>query len=623
MNRRSFLSLILLLILSLSAAWPEAGLSVDVIVGWNGVVRAGKYAPLIVGLENPGKKIACTVSLDTSTGSELRGTLLTRTYSQPVSLAARSQKRLFFTFPVSTISRSITVRVNSPAGEVYRKDVAVGEMAVSQRLVVGVSSELSLDFLSDMVDGVRVVYPHMENLPESWVGYDGIDAVVVHDTAFQNLRGPQTAALEQWIFSGGILVVSGGPSALQLKSAGLDRLLPVEVTGLVPRSGISSLGRLLGVPTPPKGNMILAASRLTSGTVLAEEDGIPILAVRRIGQGYVRFLAFDCAQPPVTEWQGNPALWRLIIGDNGRHAADRIEQNPAVDPWLKNILGMRPFSFPQAVMVLGLLSVYLAAAAPFLNRQVSKRVRSPARAVILLVVAVAVSVSGWLLFDRILFHGNAFILTASTAESVSGDGLARVTEKIGLFTSSGRVFDLSTPLPNLVIEDTIPSRSIRSASTLKIVTGDGTRVEDLRLGRFSSRLLTLDTLVEMDVRVSLSQYLNYRIVSISNGSRYDLSGSFLSIGGMLYPLGDIPAGVQLRRALLPAGNLESRREEGGTTAVTDPLRLAFWEQVKAGFHADMPTLFAWLERPLIPMTASSGMPVGAGPSLNLVGVYAE
>jgi hypothetical protein len=199
---RALALFITLIILSAPVAVSaQSGLSMDVALGWNGVVRAERYTPVIVSLENSGRKISCTVKLDVVSGSEIRGTQSVLTLAQDASIPARSRKRLFFVFPMPVAYRPLGVRVISGDKEILTQSIDLGGAMISDKLIVAVSSELSMDFLSSLMQGVRVVYPHVENLPESWAGYDGVDTVVFHDSAFQSLRSAQVAALTQWVFS--------------------------------------------------------------------------------------------------------------------------------------------------------------------------------------------------------------------------------------------------------------------------------------------------------------------------------------------------------------------------------------------------------------------------------------
>lgn len=614
---------LLFLLSALPSAWPQAGISLDVTLGWNGVLRADRYAPLIVSLGNAGKKTSCVVSVDLVTGSEARGNNFTRTFTQSASLGARSRKRFFFSVPVPSSFRPIVVRVDAGGAEVARRLIDMADTISVDRLVVAVSSDLSLDFLSDVQPGLRVVYPHVENLPESWAGYDGVEAVFVHDTAFQNLRPSQVAALRQWVFSGGTLIFSGGLPALQLESSGLGGLLPVEVIGLAARKRLPSLAKLPGAPAVPRGDIILAVSRLTAGKALLEEDGIPLVASRPLGRGRVRFLAFDCTVPPLSGWQGNGALWRFISGGLNSPLSSRGGQGPIDDAWLKGFLDSPSYSFPSGYTLAAFLAAYILLVVPLASRRVAGKAKPHARAVLLCACAVAASVTGWLMFDRLLFHGEVLI-DASVAQGISADGLARVTQKVGLYSAAGGAFELAVPSPSALLDENDVSREKLYTRGFTAEIADGTLVKNVRLPRFGARLFCFDAVVELGVKASLSEDKSgSRVLAVTNGSSRDLKGAFLFLDGASYPVGNVPAGGRMTRAMDTAKG--AARGNGGKADVVQsgPERLAFWNLVKADLPREKPLFIAWLDESLLPVKAVRNSSAVSGESLHMLSVEVQ
>ncbi len=583
----------------------------DVAVGWNGVLRAGRYAPLIVSLENPGKKIECVVSVEVKTGSELRETVFTSTHSQAVVLPARAGKRLFFTLPFSSATLPLAVTVVSGGAKLLEQEVDVGSMIVEEKLVVGISSELSLDFLSETIGGVRVVYPHIENLPDGWAGYDAVDVIVIHDTAFQNLRAAQVSALEKWVFSGGVLVFSGGPPALQFPASGLKRLLPVEVTDLVQKGSIRSIAAAAGARAPLTGEMIVARSRPGSAAVLAEEDGIPILVERGLGKGFIRWLAFDCTQRPAVSWSGNAALWKRLSAGAGQRPEEAVvgENEPVDEPWFKGMVGDPSLTFPSGTTLFLTLALYFLAIVGLDLKRKRGGMAPYTRAALLTLTAAAAGVSMWILFRGVLFRDN-FMVEASVAETVSGDGLARITEKVGIFSAGGGEFGISTPENAVTCVDVVPQHKGPTTRNLSVETGNGTRFSSIRLGRVGSRLIALTSMTGMSVRASISPD---RTLTVSNSSPQAMMGSFLRYKSVLYPVGDIPPG---RSVELPFSASGAAGDDGAV--VREPGRLAFYRTVRDGFDREKTFLFAWLDSSPLALSDLRGENPFQGRSVNLL-----
>ncbi|HYW83605.1 MAG TPA: hypothetical protein VFB30_10140, partial [Spirochaetia bacterium] len=151
------------------------------------MVREGCYAPLLVSAENTGSRLQVTVRVEVTWGG-LRGAVVQRSFTRHAFLPGGATRRIPFVVPILRGARSLKVAVSSNGLEVARQEVDLRALATSDRLVAGISSELSLDMVSALSGPdapVRLVYPRVDDLPESWAGYDSVDMVVVHDTAFQ------------------------------------------------------------------------------------------------------------------------------------------------------------------------------------------------------------------------------------------------------------------------------------------------------------------------------------------------------------------------------------------------------------------------------------------------------
>ncbi len=286
------------------AAAQAAGapVSIDTIAGWSGMLKAGRWSPLVVTITNAGPAVEAELAVTVTAGSAMLGNDTTRAARMGVQLPARSHRRFSLAMPVSLDMRTAVVTLSAAATattgvmELGRQELALRDSIVTDRILVAVASELSLDYLAAgdppteaavaaAPVATRLVYPHPEILPDSRAGWDAVDAVVFRDASFNRLRPAQVEALEQWVVAGGTLVISGGVPALDLAAEGMAALCPVEVTGIVERAGLPSLASLVPGP-PPRARIVVAASRPRPLTrVLAAEDGIPVVAVRRLGAG--------------------------------------------------------------------------------------------------------------------------------------------------------------------------------------------------------------------------------------------------------------------------------------------------------------------------------------------------
>ena len=555
-------------------------------------MRTGRWAPFVVTVDNRGPALQATVSLEVFRGSELRGTLASRRFERDVQLPARSRRRFSFAAPIETVPRPAVARVSTADGEeereLARAEVPLARIATGGRIVVAVSSEIALDFLGQ--EGVRVVYPHAENLPESWVGWSGVDLVVVRDTAFHRLAPAQATALERWVRAGGTIVFTGGTTALQLASSGLAGLVPVEVTGLVERAGLPSLGRLAG-----------SAAR-AGAEVLAAEGGLPLVAVRPTGAGRSAWIAFDPADRAFASWPGRPALWRLVAGEAAAlPAEDEGWREPLDDPWIAPLAAHARVSFPSHARLAVFLAAFLlpSLALLLLPRRLVPRLGPRLRALLLLLLAAGASAAGWFAFNRWLFRGDDFLLEAARVKA--GDGTALLSRRLAVCSPSGGSFELSVGPSDSRVEDVTATTRDRPPGSLAIGLTEAATVRGQAPRRFQSRLVVADAVIPFALSAVLAREGDGARLTVENGTGTTIRDAFLVRGAAILPLGDLEPGPALIHPVPAPGGSGAR---GSAVAIADAGRRAFWERESPVIGRSGPVLVGWLDEP--PMAARLG-----------------
>ena len=566
-----------------------------------------------MSVENTGARLQALVRVEVTWGG-LRGAVTQRSFTREAFLPGGATRRIPFVIPIPRGARSLKIAVSANGVEVSHQEVDLRALATSDRLVAGISSELSLDMVSALSGPdapVRLVYPRVDDLPESWAGYDSVDMVVVHDTAFQQLRAAQAAALEGWVVTGGSLVFTGGTDALQLGAAGLGRLLPVQITGLREREDLPSLAAFLGRPRGPRGRMVIAESKVTTGVALSSQDGVPTVVKRRLGRGAVWFTAFDPTLAPLDSWEGSLALWRRLSESDRQPALGAFAGSAVDDPWIKPLLGNPPLGFPGSLAALAFAGGYLLLLLPLLSARVSRRLRARLRATLLLCVAAAAGCAGWLMFNRELFRSDARILDAARVEVGSGDGMAYVTEKIGLFGVQAGSIELHLSTADVAVDEAvrigIPARTGSPPDPGFVIdTGRETTIRRISFGRFGSRLLVLNAVIPMPLEASVSGSPGSLVLSFSNGSARPLRRCFLVHAGRGYLVGDVAPAETITRTFAPADGLLMSDPGARLRVAGDARQAAFLDQSAAEAGAGRPPSFegadllaGWVDDPMI------------------------
>jgi hypothetical protein len=605
--------------------FAESTLQTDVLVGFNGQAREDRFAPIIVSIANAGTRTTVDVRLEVSWGSSLRARQDSRVFTRESVLGGGATRRLSFLVPLPSDVRSLDLIVSSRGVELTRQRVDLRAQVTRDRIVAVIASELALDSiagLSDAAGDVRVVYPRIDDLPDAWAAWDGVDMVVVHDTYFQQLRAAQVSALERWVVTGGTVVVTGGAAGLQHAEAGLGRLLPVRVTGLTTRAALPSVARLAGVPRAPRGGIVLSDSRMTAGRLRAADGDLPLVVERRLGRGAVWFVAFDPARAPFSGWEGMLPLWRLMASRDRQATLLAEPRAPLDDPWWRVMIGSPALAIPSVLIALACAGLYCALLVPLLGGRFLRGMRSGLRIALLLAIPLLACGGSWIVFDRLYFRANPRFVDASLVELHSGDSLAMVTEKIGIVTARAGVVAISTGARDLPVDE-LSLRPAPSAARntppagFAVMLGDEMRIQGVAVGRYGSRLLVLRDVVPMPITARATRAGSTLSVTLANASARALLGCFLWTGGRGYPLGEVPPNGVVSRSFEPGDSLETH----DARVVTDPTRAALWHIMAPSVNGSV--IAGWLDGSPLPLDFDGGAPVKGLPPLSLVLVETE
>ena len=168
------------------------------------------------------------------------------------------------------------------------------------------------------------------DLPEEWLGYEGINVMVLPTSQRQplaSLRGSQLAAIQHWVQMGGRLVLCVGSRGGEVFSDahGLARFAPGRFVGPLPLANVSALETFAGASQPlqvsaaggPHPQLVMSLLAEVQGRVDLQDIGpkgpLPMIVRQAFGFGQVVFVAFDLDQPPFSMWRGRPRLVARLL----------------------------------------------------------------------------------------------------------------------------------------------------------------------------------------------------------------------------------------------------------------------------------------------------------------------
>ena len=214
-------------------------------------------------------------------------------------------------------------------------------MSADERLVVCLGRSTALDDVVGRTGVAELVAAKLSNvgdLPTRAIGYDGVDAVLLSADRldrYSNLTaaGSQTAALVDWLQSGGRLtIVAGNDAGLIFALPAFQRLAAIQVAEPVTLPRTDRLESFAGndktianVPVAER----LRVPRATGefGVVDLREGDLPLIARRAVGLGILTISFVDLEHPQLKGWRGRGAVLAraMRLGPMRDAASDRPE----------------------------------------------------------------------------------------------------------------------------------------------------------------------------------------------------------------------------------------------------------------------------------------------------------
>ncbi len=599
-----FFLAILLFLFAGSALFAAADLQIDVLVGFNGRFKPGHWTPVQVALSNRGSEIEGKIQIDVVTGSEHRGDLNSIRYEKALLLPKNSSKRYSFVLPLQDSYRPFKVSISSRGGIILEHEVDLRGADIPERIVLGLSRELSLDFLSLLsgpsvqpgdTNRIRVLYPRVEYLPEKWSGYDGIGAVVFHNTAL-NLKESQVEALDLWVAAGGTLVISGGVHFSAAGSSVLRSLMPVEAAGWDEIEHLTSLEKHFGSRIAAHETSIVTLSRPVTGEVLVEQDTIPLIVSEKRGKGRIFFLAFDYASHPIQSWPGKYSLWRYLLNQRDSHPYGEGTS------LLTSALSVPIKVFPSHLILLGITAGYL-----FLLWRLTRGIhnfKNAARIIIVIALASVISVSSYYAFNTRLLREDLLFMDITLLRSTSGSGYGELRKDIAFASTHRKNYSAAFTNDTLVLDPA-------SADGMTVIEGRELTVKNIMVDRWRSRRIRLECLLPFPSEGGIFREDGLIKMRVKNTSPWTIQDSIIFYRGIPYYIGAFRPGEEISEDFRIYRNVDSLKEELKVESYYQPedykseVKLSIlnsllehpdWDILH---REDTVVLMGWIEEPLI------------------------
>ena len=310
----------------------KEAITIEMAAGFNGVFEAETWVPFIFFIETKNEPFLAEMKISIPYGSIYNNETAEYSIIQTFYLSPGSRERIKTVLPVQRAGR-ISVEIKREGVVLYKREFPLYPRNPGGKKILVLSRNPSLDFIHGLNhssgEALSALYAHPEFLPETPIGYSGLDTVVLHNVNLINLSAVQIKALTEWIRQGGFFIITGGAHLRDGSLNFLDSLSPVSVTGHRYSTGSLALEGYTGFQLPEGSSLgvTLSIPKGDSRIILAD-SGYPLIIEKTLGIGKVLFCAVDYAPPPIRDWPGKNILWREILNRMPERSASPPVKNP-------------------------------------------------------------------------------------------------------------------------------------------------------------------------------------------------------------------------------------------------------------------------------------------------------
>ncbi len=530
-------------------AAQNGAIRMTVEAGFQGRFREGQWLPLLINVANDGPDVSGELRI--ASGSALN--LSTSGYATSVELPTQSNKQLFLYVTLEAYTQQVQVELAATNGAILQTvSIPVTRTDSGDRLyaVVTESPTGSVDLTSARGGGdAYQIDWRLDNIPPLAQAMQGLDALLLTDVDTGKLSTEQRRAIQEWVLSGGHLIVSGGPN-WQKTRAGVDTLLPMSATSTTTLSTLNGLLNFAGTSNDKlsEGSVIAVQGQATADTrVLAQQDTTPLIVRGALGQGIVDYLTVDPGLEPFRSWSNRGQLWIHLLTTMQRPGwsngiVDTSEAAHAAD----FIKGLR---LPDIFQLAGFLAVYIILIGP-LNYLILRRLRRLEWAwftipLIILLTSITAYVTGFSLRGA-----QATVNRMSLVQVWPGTERARVDGVVGVLSPRRAIYNIaaeggltlrilnSDPYGNL--NDTLSGIRIEEGTRYmanRVPVDAGLSATFVTSGYIAAPAFDGTAVLRLDKngRASLSG-------QVTNTSDLTLTDAQILVMGTTYPVGNLAPG---------------------------------------------------------------------------------
>lgn len=547
---------------------PPVTMEVSSIYGEIG--KMGVHVPITVKLYGQSSAVFDgTLAIQTLENAAEQGTEVYE-YLYPVTISTGETKELQLYVPLGQRSSEIHVMLTDNSGMTVGAETMFFDISRDMgRLLIGVLADREEELL--YLDGASLDYGMVQSklvfldakvFPVDIRGLEMLDILVINHFETDRLSDEQRTILMAWVEDGGTLLLGTGATAYSTLGPLAEGLVELPIGGMFYTK--VNLGTEYEEKAPGDSDitMVCAELEISGGTVVEENDGIPLLTMVERGEGKIGIYCYDLGELAefVEKNSGyvNKMLTEVLDSDEISNLYYYSSYGSDEDYWnaytlvnTGNADRLPNLGFYTIVIV-----IYIVLAGPGLYLILKKRDMSQLYSISVVIMSIGVAAVIYLMGIGTRFTSQFF--TVASVMELDGT-MAKETSFMNVRTPDSRPFSVTIPAEYSVTPLTRTSRydehpimdfERNEKSLVEFRFGEeGTILSAKQTRAFEPRFFKLEKETDDGVKNGISGSLQWHDGTITgvliNHLPFALEDAALVLYGQMYLIGDMDAGAVL------------------------------------------------------------------------------
>lgn len=536
--------------------------------GFDGVHKIGGWVPFTITLKNNGEDFDGELQV---MGDNFQNKFKS-IYALPVNIPQNSEKQFTLSVPVNRNRPSVDIRVVKNDIVVKEKEVFLKKSLPPNALMIGILTDdmSGLRYLSGVNFGnehislqSETIAMSEENFPVDERVLRNFGIIFINNFDTSMLDGTQRQKLVQWTENGGLLILGTGPNYKKVLKSLPEGINDIHVEQEVKLNHLNALETYAEKSGLTNKGDIKAVSFQAPDTIPLLENYIggklPLISLKKFGEGTVVYLAFDAGIEPFSSWEGgNLAVWKKVVDSAiGSKMMDEKLIEPkwgyqfyhAMNNALRNIPSVE---MPSFVLLTVLMGAFILTVGP-VNYLVLKKMDKREWSWITIPVAIFIFSLGIYVIGFGTRFSTGVCSIVSILEFNNASKSVQVTAHTGIFNAKRGTLKVTTSKgvdvdfgSNPYIETVYSPYDVNEEQRIisKYTLGDQPEVEFYDKGLWDFSTFIMRKKVEFPEMGINNIFISNNNIkgSIKNSTGFKIHDAFVVIGNSYAEIGDIEIG---------------------------------------------------------------------------------